>query len=73
MLWECDLKAEGSQESYVIAAVWMGSVLCVSRLCMDIVWRHSSNPTGAPVQTLLQAHPHYLGVRHDRPDKMAIV
>lgn len=44
MLWECDLKAEGSLRSYVTAAVWMGGVLCVRRLCMDMVWRHSRNP-----------------------------
>lgn len=44
MLCECDLKAEGSLGSYVTAAVWMGGVLCVSRLYMDTVWRHSRNP-----------------------------
>lgn len=49
-------------------------VYCV---CVGCVWIQYGNtaviPQSAPVQTLLQAHPHYLGIRHDRPDKMAIV
>lgn len=76
LLWECDLN-EGRGPN-MTAAVRMGGVLCVgTRVEIGCVWIQCGETAETPIkcsyQTLLQAHPHYLGDRHGRPHKMLII